>query len=80
MPVSIGIGDGAVYLQHTVTGAPIVLEGVDTLVLCAGHTPVDDLVAVLEGWSGQVVSVGDCLSPRTAEEAIYEGFRAGIAI
>ena len=69
-----GCDDSTVYLQHTASGEPILLESVDTLVLCQGHQPVDTLAAQLQG----VVPfdrIGDCLAPRTAEEAIYEGLK-----
>ena len=69
-----GCDDSTVYLQHTASGEPILLESVDTLVLCQGHQPVDTLGAQLQA----VVPfdrIGDCLAPRTAEEAIYEGLK-----
>ncbi len=31
----------------------------------------------LEGWPGEVHLAGDCLAPRTAEEAVLEGLQAG---
>ncbi len=31
----------------------------------------------LEGWPGEVHPAGDCLGPRTAEEAVLEGLQAG---
>jgi len=57
----------------------MIFEGIDTLVLCQGHQPVDDLAAELEGLV-EFRRIGDCLAPRTAEEAIYEGLKAGWAI
>lgn len=69
-----GCDDTTVYLQHTASGEPMLLENIDTLVLCQGHQPVDTLGAQLQG----LVSfdrIGDCLAPRTAEEAIYEGLK-----
>jgi 2,4-dienoyl-CoA reductase-like NADH-dependent reductase (Old Yellow Enzyme family) len=69
-----GCDDTTVYLQHTASGEPMLLENIDTLVLCQGHQPVDTLSAQLQG----LVSfdrIGDCLAPRTAEEAIYEGLK-----
>jgi len=73
-----GCDDNTVYLQHTVTGDPIIIEGIDTLVLCHGHQPVDSLAQALEGRVDYQL-IGDCLAPRTAEEAIYEGLKAGCA-
>jgi NADPH-dependent 2,4-dienoyl-CoA reductase/sulfur reductase-like enzyme len=75
-----GCDSNSVYLQNTVNGKPVVMEDVDTLVLCTGHNPAAELADSLAGYGGEVRLVGDCLAPRTAEEAIYEGFQAGAAI
>jgi len=69
-----GCDDTTVYLQHTASGEPMLLENVDTLVLCQGHQPVDTLGAELQGLV-PFDRIGDCLAPRTAEEAIYEGLK-----
>jgi len=64
----------------TLSGEPILCEGADTLVSAGGHQSVTGLEAELAGWAGQVHVIGDCLAPRTAEEAVLEGLRAGTAI
>ncbi|OLF54767.1 FAD-dependent oxidoreductase [Pseudomonas chlororaphis] len=69
-----GCDDNTVYLQHTASGEPMLLENVDTLVLCQGHQPLDTLGAELHG-QVEFQRIGDCLAPRTAEEAIYEGLK-----
>jgi len=69
-----GCDDTTLYLQHTASGEPMLLENVDTLVLCQGHQPVDTLGAELQGLV-PFDRIGDCLAPRTAEEAIYEGLK-----
>ncbi|MBH3428442.1 FAD-dependent oxidoreductase [Pseudomonas alkylphenolica] len=69
-----GCDDNTVYLQHTASGEPMIFEGIDTLVLCQGHQPVDSLADELKGLV-EVKRIGDCLAPRTAEEAIYEGLK-----
>ncbi len=73
--------DGAtVYLQNTLTDEAVVFEDIDTLVLSLGQQAYNPLEVPL-GDSGIAVSViGDCLLPRTAEEAVYEGMLAGRAI
>jgi 2,4-dienoyl-CoA reductase-like NADH-dependent reductase (Old Yellow Enzyme family) len=68
-------GDTA-YFYHMVGGDPIVCEGMDTLVLVQGHQPVIALEQSLRGRDLEIHLVGDCLSPRTAEEAVYEGMMA----
>jgi 2,4-dienoyl-CoA reductase-like NADH-dependent reductase (Old Yellow Enzyme family) len=69
-----GCDDSTVYLQHTASGEPMLLEDIDSLVLCQGHQPVDTLGAQLQGLV-PFDRIGDCLAPRTAEEAIYEGLK-----
>ncbi len=69
-----GCDDNTVYLQHTASGEPMLLENIDSLVLCQGHQPVDTLGAELAG-RVPFERIGDCLAPRTAEEAIYEGLK-----
>ena len=56
------------------------MEEVDTLVVNAPNRQEDGLVAVLEEMRVAHHLVGDALSPRTAEEAVYEGMRAGLAV
>ena len=70
----------SVYFSHIVTGEPIVIEQIDTLVLAQGHNPVNSLRAELESYSGEVIVIGDALSPRTVEEAVLEGLQSASAI
>jgi 2,4-dienoyl-CoA reductase-like NADH-dependent reductase (Old Yellow Enzyme family)/thioredoxin reductase len=65
----------SVYLQHISSGEAVVIDKVDTLVLCTGHTPVDDLSDALEGMNIETHVIGDAAAPRTAEEAVYEGLK-----
>ncbi|WP_166366175.1 FAD-dependent oxidoreductase [Pseudomonas akapageensis] len=69
-----GCDDSTVYLQHTASGEPMLFENIDTLVLCQGHQPVDTLADELKGLV-EIKRIGDCLAPRTAEEAIFEGLK-----
>jgi 2,4-dienoyl-CoA reductase-like NADH-dependent reductase (Old Yellow Enzyme family) len=75
-----GADGDTVYLQHTTSGEPVLCEGVDTLVLAQGHDSVDDLATELAGWPGELHQIGDCLAPRTAEEAVLEGLKVGDAL
>ena len=68
-----GADGDAVYFHHTASGDPIVCENVDTLVLSQGHQSVITLEGPLRDSGIAIHMVGDCLSPRTVEEAIYEG-------
>ncbi|WOX26385.1 FAD-dependent oxidoreductase [Streptomyces solicathayae] len=78
-----GADADTVYLQHTLTEEPVLLEGVAAVVLAQGHTPVTDFdvdALVLEGVAERVVAVGDCVAPRTVEEAVLEGLTAASAL
>lgn len=74
-----GTAEDTVYLQHTPSGEAMEISGVDTLVLSLGHVPVDGLGTELEALGIPVTQIGDCLAPRTAEEAVYDGLKAGVA-
>lgn len=74
-----GSDDNTVYLQHTASGEPMIFEGIDSLVLCLGHQPQDTLAAELDGLV-EVRRIGDCLAPRTVEEAIHDGLTVAWAL
>lgn len=66
------------YFLHTAAQEPVVLEDVDTLVLACPNAPEDSLTETAQGFEHYLV--GDCLAARTAEEAVYEGLKAGMAV
>jgi len=66
--------------MHIVSKEPIVCEQVDTVVLALGHESETALGAELARLDLPVEYAGDCLSPRSAEEAVYEGLLAGRAV
>jgi pyruvate/2-oxoglutarate dehydrogenase complex dihydrolipoamide dehydrogenase (E3) component len=70
----------SVYLQHVSGGEAVIIEKVDALVLCTGHTPVDELSDTIEDLEIDVRLIGDAASPRTAEEAVYEGLSVAAEI
>lgn len=72
-----GVDGTTAFLLHTTSGEPIIREAVDTVVLASGHAADTTLEEALDGLACPVRPVGDCLSPRSAEEAIYEGFIVG---
>jgi len=74
-----GMAGGAVYLQHTASNAAIEVEA-DTVVLCLGHRPDGTLNADLADMSIPVITIGDAMAPRTAEEAVFEGLKAALSI
>jgi 2,4-dienoyl-CoA reductase-like NADH-dependent reductase (Old Yellow Enzyme family) len=72
----IGADADSVYFQHVLTDEPVVVDDVAALVLAQGHVPVDVLLRELEDADGvEVHGIGDCLAPRTVEEAVLEGLR-----
>jgi pyruvate/2-oxoglutarate dehydrogenase complex dihydrolipoamide dehydrogenase (E3) component len=72
-----GVDGNTTYLVHAISGDALIKEDIDTVVLATGHAPVNKLEADLKSEKYRLRMVGDCLSPRTAEEAIYEGYIAG---
>jgi pyruvate/2-oxoglutarate dehydrogenase complex dihydrolipoamide dehydrogenase (E3) component len=68
------------YFVHTASREAVVLEDVDTLVLSTPNHPCDELVQSLTQLGIEHHLIGDCLTPRTAEEAVYEGLKAGLAV
>ncbi len=78
-----GYDGSAVFFQHVLTGDAVIVEDVAGLVLAQGHDPVDDLLTALEApgaFDGEVHGIGDCLAPRTVEEAVLEGLRVASEI
>ncbi len=75
-----GTAGDTVFLQHTAAGDAVEVEGVATLVLSLGHIPRDELSDTIRALGIELHMAGDCLAPRTAEEAVYEGLKAGWAV
>ncbi len=84
-----GYDGSAVFLQHTLTEDAVIVEDVAALVLAHGHVPESTLLdalaarADLRSAAGQPIEIhgiGDCLAPRTVEEAVLEGLRVAHAI
>jgi 2,4-dienoyl-CoA reductase-like NADH-dependent reductase (Old Yellow Enzyme family) len=75
-----GADADSVYFQHVTSKMPVIMENVDTLV--SHHAPrrMAELEDALHGLGIEAVAIGDCVNPRTAEEAVLEGLRAGMAI
>ena len=60
-----------------VQGSDGALCAADQVVLALGHTPRDDLSEAIRAMGIPLQMAGDCLAPRTAEEAVFEGLKAG---
>jgi 2,4-dienoyl-CoA reductase-like NADH-dependent reductase (Old Yellow Enzyme family) len=70
-----GIDGDTAYFQHATSAEPIIFEGIDTLVTSLGHERQSELEDELADWDGELHVIGDCLTPRTAEEAVLEGLK-----
>ena len=74
-----GVDSDTAYMAHLVTGEPIIANEVETVVLALGHRPDTSLEEELAPLGVPLHLAGDCLAPRSAEEAVYEGMMAGLA-
>ena len=74
----LGFGGGVARFRHTLSARAVELADVDALVLAEGPVPDTSLEDALGDYPGIVRYAGDCLSPRSAEEAVLEGLRAGL--
>lgn len=72
-----GVDADTAYFEHASSDQPIVCENMDTLVLALGHAPQDSLETELDGFDAEIIPIGDCFSPRTAEEAVLDGLKVG---
>jgi 2,4-dienoyl-CoA reductase (NADPH2) len=52
----------------------------DTVVIAAGYKSNQSLFKGLDGKIDELYKIGDCVSVRTALEAIHEGFEAGLKV
>ena len=75
-----GVDADTAYFEHVSSDQPLVLEDMDTMVLALGHAPVDELEADLAGYDAELIAIGDCFSPRTAEEAVLDGLKVGASL
>ncbi len=72
------IADGG--LVFTEKGGERRTIGADTIVLAAGSRPNAQLLEALNKRGYKTYVAGDCVKPRGISDAIYEGFKAGLAI
>jgi len=71
-----GADEDTAYFQHTTSGEAIICDNMDTLVIAQGHQSETKLEQELTAMDVDIHLAGDCLSPRSAEEAVYEGLMA----
>ena len=73
-----GVDESSAYFQHNAGLGHIEVENINAVVLATGgvgnfSAEQEDLLYDLP-----VTAIGDCLAARTAEEAVYEGYKAAI--
>ncbi len=68
-----GVTEGRVALRNAFAPELVTTVEADTVVLALGRVPVDDLAPALTAAGLRVEEAGDCLSPRSLEEAVLEG-------
>jgi len=74
------VEQGTLVLEDVSTGALERLDGIDAIVAAAGGVADDGLANALRGRVADLRMVGDCVAPRTALEAIFEGHAVGRAL
>jgi hypothetical protein len=75
-----GVDADTVYFEHVASNAPFECRDVETLVLAMGHDAETNLEDSLSDYAGEIIPIGDCAAPRTAEEAVLDGLNAGLRI
>lgn len=75
-----GFAGGVLTVEDTSTGEQERMGTFDSLVVAQYNAADDRLFAPLRGAGLEVRAVGDCLAPRTALEAVYEGHAAARAL
>jgi pyruvate/2-oxoglutarate dehydrogenase complex dihydrolipoamide dehydrogenase (E3) component len=75
-----GTDQDTVYFLHTAAQEPVELQGVDTLVVVGPNRPRDELAPGLRALGIETHLIGDAMTPRTAEEAVFEGLSAATAL
>lgn len=68
-----GIRKGRVIIRHLFSHDTEMVEEWDTVVLSQGRVPNIELYEQVKDIAPVVRQIGDCLAPRTIEEATYEG-------
>jgi 2,4-dienoyl-CoA reductase-like NADH-dependent reductase (Old Yellow Enzyme family)/thioredoxin reductase len=74
----VAAGPRTVTFENVFSGRRVEIGDVDTLVVSAGRTAGDALYLELADAGVPVERAGDCLGPRSFEEAIREGTLAGL--
>jgi thioredoxin reductase len=71
------IDEKGVSIFNLYTGDERRIEDIDSIVLSVRHLPLETLYFELKDLLPSVHRVGDCVTPRQTDHAIFEGFLAG---
>jgi hypothetical protein len=71
------VEDKTIHVANIFNQADSIRENVDTLVLVTWRYQENGLYRALKQTGENVKAIGDCVSPRTIEEAVYEGHKLG---
>jgi len=74
----VGADSDSAYFQHTTNGETIVCESTDTLVTSLAPSSNLDLEDQLQGVASEIHVIGDCLTPRSAEEAVFDALKVAV--
>jgi 2,4-dienoyl-CoA reductase-like NADH-dependent reductase (Old Yellow Enzyme family) len=74
-----GVDDDTAYLEHVLTAERTLLGPLSAVVCSGWRRPTSTLLAELAAREIPAVGIGDCLAPRTVEEAVLEGLQVATA-
>ena len=75
-----GIKNGNIVVRNLFTHKKVEVNNYDTVVLSVGRVPNIELYEEIKNLAPTVSQIGDCLAPRTIEEATLEGLLAAVNI
>jgi len=75
-----GVDGTSAFLLHTAAQESVVVENLDTVVTIYPGVPESALAEAAGALCAHVELIGDAMSPRTAEEAVFEGLTAAIGL
>jgi hypothetical protein len=76
----VGVDATMAYFQHTSNGTVTEVEDVNTVVFSLGHQREATLEPGLRELDIELRVIGDCVTPRTAEEAVFDWLQAGTEV
>jgi len=75
-----GIRDDRLVMRNMFSHEVTLVDDWDTVVLSYGRVPNVELYESVKQAAPVVKQIGDCLAPRTLEEAVYEGYVAALEL